>query len=231
MASRGVSELLRRAVWWAADYAYAGLGQVRAITRRRSAREFRGGRLAPIVVIPGVYESWRFLTPLVVALHDRGHPVHVVEPLRHNRRPFDEGAEIVARLLDERDLHDVVLVAHSKGGLIGKRMMSATAAAWRVRGMVAIAAPFGGSRYARFLALPTLHAFSPRNAAILALARETEVNRRIVSVYARFDPHIPEGSELAGARNVVIETGGHFRVLAHPRVIAEVAAFSEPSPG
>ena len=218
---------LRRLAWWAADYAYAVLAQLRALTRRRSAAEFRSGSLAPVVVIPGVYESWRFLTPLVVALHARGHPVHVVEPLRHNRMPFSAGADLVAELLETRELRDVVLVAHSKGGLIGKRAMSLPAAARRVHGMVAVATPFGGSRYARFLAAPTLRAFSPRDAALRALAQATEVNARIVSVYARFDPHIPEGSELLGARNVVLETGGHFRVLAHPRVIAEVAALAE----
>lgn len=218
---------LRRLAWWAADYAYAALGQVRTVTRRRSAAEFRAGPLRPVLVVPGVYESWRFLTPLVVALHERGHPVHVVEPLRHNRMPFTEGADIVADVLEARDLRDVVLVAHSKGGLIGKRAMSLPRSAERVHGMVAVATPFGGSRYARFIAAPTLRAFSPRDTAIRALAEATEVNSRIVSVYARFDPHIPEGSELAGARNVVLETGGHFRVLAHPRVIAEVAALAE----
>jgi hypothetical protein len=41
-------------------------------------------------------------------------------------------------------------------------------------------------------------------------------------VYAGFDPHIPEGSELPGAKNVRLETGGHFRVLAHPQVFAEL---------
>ncbi|GGH35928.1 esterase/lipase family protein [Microbacterium album] len=217
----------RRLGWWIRDYAYAVQWQGRALLDRTEPETFRSGDGTPIVVIPGVYETWKFLQPLIVALHERGHPVHVVDPLRDNRRPIDEGARLVAAHLVEHDLRDVVLVAHSKGGLIGKHVMAFGPGASRVRGMVAVAAPFGGSRYARLMVLPTLRSFAPRNATILALAQEIAINARIVSIYARFDPHIPEGSELAGAKNVVLDTGGHFRVLADPRVIGEVAAFAE----
>jgi pimeloyl-ACP methyl ester carboxylesterase len=220
---------LRAAGWWVRDYAYAAVWQARAFANRTDPRRFRAGGLAPVLVIPGVYETWKFLQPLIVALHERGHPVHVVDPLRHNRRPVATGAQLVAEYLEAHDLHDVVLVAHSKGGLIGKHVMALTPGAARVRGMIAVATPFGGSRYARLMVSPTLRSFSPRNATILALARETTVNARIVSLYGRFDPHIPGGSELPGAHNVMLETGGHFRILAHPRVIAEVAAMAEPA--
>jgi hypothetical protein len=100
-------------------------------------------------------------------------------------------------------------------------------AADRVRSMLAIATPFGGSRYARRMPVRTLRAFSPDDPSIRALSAQADVNARIVSVYARFDPHIPEGSELPGAKNVPLDTGGHFRVLAHPRVMAELAALAE----
>jgi pimeloyl-ACP methyl ester carboxylesterase len=161
------------------------------------------------------------LQPLITSLHDRGHPVHVVRLLQSNNRPVADASAHVDAYLAENDLTDVVLVAHSKGGLIGKYVMVKGAAAGRVRGMVAVAAPFSGSRYARYLFLPSLRIFSPRDAVILSLARELVVNERIVSVFGEFDPHIPGGSELPGAKNVRLDTGGHFRVLAHPRVIAE----------
>ncbi|MFT2526131.1 esterase/lipase family protein, partial [Escherichia coli] len=79
----------------------------------------------------------------------RGHPVHVVAGLGSNRRPIAESARQVADLLVGRDLSDVVLVAHSKGGLIGKHLLAFAPAGSRVRAMVAVATPFGGSRYSR----------------------------------------------------------------------------------
>lgn len=212
--------------WWTLDYTYALAWQVRAFFDRTDPASFHCGAGAPVVVLPGIYETWKFMQPLVATLHDRGHPVHVVATLRRNLRPVVEMAEQVAEYLEQNDLHDVILVAHSKGGLAGKLAMSGAASA-RVRGMVAVSTPFGGSRYARLMPTRTLRALAPEDASIMSLARELTVNARIVSVYPRFDPHIPESSELSGAKNVCLDTGGHFRILAHPRVLAEVAAMAE----
>ncbi len=185
------------------------------------------GTKRPLVLLPGIYETWRFLEPLARALHDRGHPVHVVTGLGSNRRPVIESAGRVVDLIVDRALDDVVLVAHSKGGLIGKHVMAFDPVGARVRAMVAVATPFGGSRYSSLMPAPSLRAFRSGDATMRALAASADVNSRIVSVYGAFDPHIPEGSELAGARNVRLDTGGHFRVLADPRVIAEVVRAAE----
>ncbi len=222
--------VIRKAGWWIADYAYAVRWQIRALLSRAEPRALRSGDRTPILIIPGVYESWRFLQPLILELHGRGHPVHVVDPLRNNRVPVPAGARIVDAYLAEHDIDGVVIVAHSKGGLIGKHVMTFGRCAHRVRAMVAVAAPFGGSRYARFLLGPTMRSFSPRDTTVRLLTDAAEANSRIVSVFARFDPHIPEGSELLGARNVRVETGGHFRILAHPRAIAEVRETAEIPP-
>ncbi|MCR2812948.1 alpha/beta hydrolase [Microbacterium sp. zg.Y1090] len=211
---------VKAAAWWARDYAYAGIWQARALLNRTDPDAFLTGTGRPVVVLPGIYETWKFLQPLVAAIHERGHPVHVLDDLHRNERPVVEMAAQVTAYLAERDLADAIVVAHSKGGLVGKQVMIGTESA-RVRSMLAVATPFGGSRYARLLLPPTLRIFSPRDATILALAAQAEVNARIVSVYGRFDPHIPEGSKLPGAKNVKLETGGHFRILAHPRVLAE----------
>ena len=212
--------------WWAADYAYAAVWQVRALFNRTDPETFHSGDRAPIVVVPGIWETWKFLQPLITTMHDQGHPVHIVQLLRHNGRPVVDAARHVDAYLEEHDLRDAILVAHSKGGLIGKFVMVHGASAARVRSMLAVAAPFSGSRYARWLPVASLRIFSPRDAVIVALGREEAVNSRIVSIFGRFDPHIPGGSWLSGAKNVELDAGGHFRVLAHPRVIAELALLS-----
>lgn len=227
MAGEWIIDLVKRAGWWIADYAYAVYWQFRAAFGRQEADAFASGDAAPLLILPGVYETWRFMQPLITALHDRGHPVHVLDALAHNRRPVHDAARVVEEFLETNRMTDVIVVAHSKGGLAGKLAM-AGASGERIRAMLAVATPFGGSRYARLLPVRSLWAFSPSDPSIVELATHLEVNERIVSVYAAFDPHIPEGSELIGARrNVRIETGGHFRILADPRVVAEVAALSE----
>lgn len=221
--------LVRYASWWLLDYLYAARWQIRALFDRTDPLTFTTGDRVPVVILPGVYESWKFMQPLIEELHARGHPVHIVDSLRHNRTAVVDMADRVTAYVEAADLHDVVLVAHSKGGLAGKLVMVGPAAS-RVSSMLAIATPFHGSRYARMLRNPTLRALSPADPTIIAIAAHLNVNSRIVSVFGRFDPHIPESSELTGARNVRLDTGGHFRILAHPDVISEFDALTGKHP-
>ena len=91
--------------------------------------------------------------------------------------PGAAAAKLVAKYLAAQDVADAAIVAHSKGGLIGKYLMMTHDGERRVERMVAVCAPFSGSRYARFMLAPSLRAFSPRNALTLQLSREESVNR------------------------------------------------------
>lgn len=217
--------VLKAAIWWLMDYVYAAYWQTRALLSRTDPSTFRSGDRAPIVILPGIYETWRFMQPIVEALHSRGHPVHVLEMLERNLHSVAEMEAQVTDYLHRADLRDAVIVAHSKGGLAGKLVMTG-AASDRVRGMIAVATPFGGSRYARMMPTRMLRALSPDDPSIVGLTQDRTANSRVISIFARFDPHIPEGSELIGATNLRLETGGHFRILAHPRVVAEIAVFA-----
>ncbi|TFB98739.1 alpha/beta hydrolase [Cryobacterium adonitolivorans] len=215
---------LRNAGSWLLDYRYAVIAQVRGALARTRPDDFASGERVPVLIIPGIYESWHFMRPLILVLHENGHPVHVVTPLRANRRPVVPSAEIVARYLRGRDLHNVVIVAHSKGGLIGKYLMTQLDPDGRVERLIAISTPFSGSRYARYMLLPSLRAFAGTNPHLAALGADHRLNNKVVSIYGRFDPHIPEGSVLPGAENILINTGGHFRILSHPDTHRHVLA-------
>ncbi|WP_426979291.1 esterase/lipase family protein [Pseudarthrobacter sp. O4] len=219
-----MSGALRPARWWAQDYLYALGRQLRSAVTRTRADEFLSDAGRPVVVIPGIYEDWRFMLPLVRRLHEAGHPVHVVTVLQRNRLAVPKAAELIAAYIRGQGLEEVMIVAHSKGGLIGKYAMMSLDPEARISGMVAICSPFSGSRYAAFMLLPSLRAFSPQNAVTVQLSREELVNERITSVYGLFDPHIPEGSVLPGARNVQLGTGGHFRILANEDTIRTILA-------
>ena len=213
--------ILRRAVAWLLDYAYATRVHV-GIALGRTSPPRSVGTLAPVVLLPGVYEPWQFMRPVATRLAAAGHPIHVVEPLGYNLTAVPDAAALAQRYLDEHDLSRVIIVAHSKGGLIGKHMMLVDDTNRRIDRLVAIATPFSGSVYARYLPGRTLRAFIPTESTLAMLAANAEVNSRIVSIFAEFDPHIPGGSELAGAKNVRVPVSGHFRILADARVLHEV---------
>ncbi len=184
------------------------------------------------MLLPGVYETWQLLGPIATALARAGHPVHAVPGLGYNRRPFAEAADRTAAFLEQSDLHDVVLVAHSKGGLVGKRVMLSTAGP-RVTGMVAVATPFHGSRYAQYLLGRTLRAFSRATRAARARRRA----RRRRPHHGRLPalrPAHPETGRLEGGRNVELPLAGHFLPLGDPAlveiVVREVDRFARSAP-
>jgi pimeloyl-ACP methyl ester carboxylesterase len=215
----------REALWWAQDYLYVAGAWLGSHVGRDAPESYRDGVGRPVLVIPGVYENWRFMRPLIRALHQAGHPVHVLPGLGHNTRPIAEGAEEVRRYLQSHDLRDAAVVAHSKGGLIGKLAMTRELAQEaRISLVVAICTPFGGARLARHLHWQALRPLVPGHPSLVELAAAQAVNSRIYSLYGVFDPHIPEGSELPGATNIELPVAGHFRILIREETVRAVLA-------
>lgn len=218
-ASVGAARRVRRGWWaWTTDYAYVAWRQARGLLTRPDPDDLSSGTRTPVVLLPGIYETWFFLEPLARVLHDAGHPVVTVPGLRWNVSDLETSARLVAEHLAETAPGPVVLVAHSKGGLVGKALMSLPGTGHDVVGMVTVNTPFSGSVYATYFPSRPVRALSPRFPAMRELAREVATNSRIVSVYGLFDPHVPGGSPLTGATNVQLPVRGHFRTVAHPAV-------------
>lgn len=165
--------LVRRARWALLDWVYAVVWQVRSLGPT-TADDYRSGDRQAVIVIPGVYETWHFMRPLMDVLHDRGHPVHVLTVLRHNLKPVPVSAEEVMAYLDEHDLHRVLVLAHSKGGLIGKYAMTRLDPHGRIDRMVAVSTPFAGSKYAVLAPVRHLRVFRAADPVLAGLARELD---------------------------------------------------------
>ncbi|SDS60716.1 Alpha/beta hydrolase family protein [Friedmanniella luteola] len=217
---------------WFLDYGYVAYWTARGVVGGRPDQRLHpaGQPRSPVLLIPGVFESWRFMQPVAEHLYRRGHPVHVLDQLGWNTRAIPELAAVVSDHLEREDLHDVTVVAHSKGGLIAKQALGHPGTLARVRHLVAVGTPFTGSRYASPFLLPSVRMFAPDGPVIRALSLETTVNRRITSLYSVFDPHIPETGRLDGAENVVLPTVGHVRPLGDPRTLSLITDVLERPP-
>jgi triacylglycerol lipase len=208
----------------ARDYAYA-LRLLRPDrTYASAAASLRGSReeKPSVVLLPGVHEHWTFMRPVADLLHDHGYDVHAVETLGYNTGSIEEMAELAGAHLVAEGVDRCVLVAHSKGGLVGKRLLLHHPPGVALLGLVAINTPFNGSPLARLVPLPTLRMFRPESRELTELTAAADVNRFIVSIFGSFDPHIPGGSRLEGARNVQLQTRGHFLPLGDPRMHAAI---------
>lgn len=214
-----------------ADYAYVARSRLRywrygprPPAPLAASADSSGDARPPVLLIPGVFETWHYMKPIRDRLEALGFSVHCVAALGFNRHPIPEMAALLAEYVARDDLHNVVIVAHSKGGLIGKHMLvdAEVAGTSRLTRMITINTPFGGSPMARFGFGPWRE-FMPTRPVIVELADARDVNARISSLYSRYDQYVPHGNAvLAGAENAQLPHAGHFRVLALPDVIDEV---------
>ena len=204
-------------VAWIKDYIYVARWQLKSGPRLWPRKPFKVvGSGEPVLMIPGIYENWRFMQPLIDTLQTSGYQVHVVTKLGYNRDSIEEMTGRVIDYLTEQNLEHVRLVAHSKGGLIAKYVLMLRPDL--VQKVIAINTPFNGSLYAPFFFIKELRVFSKNSELLRRLTRARELNEKIVSLYSRFDPHIPDGSRLDGATNIVFEKVGHFSPIADSHV-------------
>ncbi|GGF27442.1 hypothetical protein GCM10011399_20910 [Subtercola lobariae] len=209
------------------DYASTVTDELCSALERRTAEPFadasayrvRENVLRPVLLLPGVFETWQALRHVGDEAVRLGHPVHIVPSLGRNVAPIDESAAVLARYLDDHDLSSVILVAHSKGGLVGKYLMTRFDDAGRVDGMIAINTPFSGSQWGDYLPIRSVRALAHDDLIVRYLGASAAVDDRIVSVYSTFDQNVRAGSRLAGARNVRLNVAGHARILRSKKLL------------
>lgn len=174
---------------------------------------------APRVVHPPpqivIVDTWLHKSPLhwfwTWYLERQGFAVSLAYfPLKELSIP--ESAAALQRYADENALHDVVLVGISTGALTCYLYAQQRQGWDRVKHLVAIGAPFGGTEAALFLYPdPHARALLPRSPLVRRIAQEpVQHPERITSLAALADEMVPRwSSRLPGVRQEIIDVVGH----------------------
>ncbi len=146
--------------------------------------------------------------------------MHTMPKMGHTIPDIRQGAESVKRTIAEHEITGAILVAHSKGGLIGKYVLAHHNDDRRVKGLIAIATPFSGSRMAKIVPHTAFKELLPQSEILRELEVYADVNERIVSVIPEYDNHVwaENGSYLEGATNKKVHCYGHHKVLFSRKV-------------
>ena len=179
---------------------------------------------APIILIPGISNKWGFLKHLGDSISAKGHPVYIVNELKFNVFDIPTSVKIIRGIIDKNNLEKVIIVGHSKGGLIGKYFLVHENKDEKVKGLIAIATPFSGSKLANQIPGKAHKEMAPESKVIGELNFHKEVNSKIVSIMPEFDNHIwsEKGSFLSGATNITIKVKGHHKIVFDKSVISKI---------
>lgn len=243
---RAVGGMLADEMYWLVWQAQTLSGRVR---RERGRRLARGDASLPLVVaIPGLATKWDFLLPMLNAVNEAGYRIASPPGLG---RVFGKSRTYAVRVCRWLESHsefgDVVLLGHSKGGLIAKHVLLAEAARQdadadagdggardrgardrgvQVLGAVTVSTPFSGALQAQLIPdalarLPVAEAaieLRPGSQEQRELESQTGVDARLVSVSPLVDEVVGVPGVLLAGRNRRVGELGHNRLLASRRV-------------
>lgn len=121
----------------------------------------------------------------------------------------------------------VDIVGHSLGGMVGRHYAVAGAGAARVKNLITIGSPHGGTPLARFGLGRTAIELDAESAFVRELAgRPVPAGVRVTAIWSRADGLVSGRDQafLAGAELVEFENLGHLSLLASRRVTREIVA-------
>ena len=208
---------------WAEDYLYAIHKQSYSFIYLKPPKHYLGHIVEgkrPVILIQGIYEKWHFLKYIADSLSLDGHPVYALERLGYNTKEIKHTAELIRELIDEKKLNDVIIISHSKGGLIGKYILAFLNKDEKIRKLITVATPFAGSYIVKYLPHHPAKELHPDSEIIKELQSQKEVNHRIVSICGVFDNHVWPASSciLEGAKNIQVNVHGHHKILFSKKV-------------
>ena len=218
---------MKNVFYWINDYYYLLLGKLLMYIHQKPPKDYLGYAIKdknPVILIPGNSNKWGFLKKLADTISNLGHPIYISQKLGLNLFDIPTSAKIVREIIDDNKLENVVLIGHSKGGIVGKYLLIHNNKDEKISKLIAIAAPFSGSRLANYTLGKSFKELSPQSTTILEMKSNIDINSKIVSIMPEFDTRVwhEKGSFLEGALNITVPIKGHHKIVFDKAVISKI---------
>lgn len=180
------------------------------------------GHKGDVILIQGFAESWYFLQHLGNYLNQKGYRIHTIPELNYNTQSTHQSVQIIEKYLDQRNLSQIILLSHSKGGVVAKSFLDTSDKSATVHRSFSIASPYQGTIWGYFH-LFSLHETIPGSKHVRQILHNTDHLHKIINIYPKWDNHVipQQNTVLPGAVNIEINIHGHTRVI-HTRQTIEI---------
>lgn len=139
---------MKNIFYWIIDYFFLLRGRVETLVYRNSPDNYIKQNThngINIILIQGINASWVYLKKIGDELSGRGYSVYTIPELGRNMDLNSVDAKKVVRFIIENNLQNVVIIAHSKGGLIAKYVLVEGSIKERIIKVITIGTPFNGT--------------------------------------------------------------------------------------
>lgn len=217
-----------KGIYWVVDYCYFFLGKVLMLVHTNPPKHYLDyviEKKVPVILIPGISSRWGFLKYLGDTISRLGHPVYIVSKLGSNWLDIPASAKLVREIVDKNNLENAIIIGHSKGGLIGKYFLIHENKDNKIKGVIAIGAPFSGSRIVHHFPGIAFRELAPGSNIIKDISSNTKVNSKIISIMPVFDNHVwsEKKSYLEEALlNITFPVKGHHKIVFDKKSIKQI---------
>ena len=184
---------------------------------------WQNGERGDVILIQGFNERLFTFKKIGNFVNALGYKVYHIKKLDRNFITLAEGVKIIKQFILENNLEEVVLLSHSKGGLIGKYLIDDTEVNTYIKCSISIATPYHGSILGRLRWL-SLYELMPNALHYKTMHLTTENNYKIFNLYPRIDNHVIPNRNLIlkGANNIQIDVIGHSRIMGSEKTFKEI---------
>ncbi|MFA6005445.1 MAG: hypothetical protein WC775_03075 [Patescibacteria group bacterium] len=196
------------------EYVLIAQLHARALKIKTPPLAWKEGKKNPVLLFPGLSETFVSLLQLANFIHKLGHPIYVPS-LLNTFNKIKDLADTYANFIMENKLDNIVCISHSKGGVVAKYLMdNFPEINQRIKLSVSLSTPYQGSVFG-YLYINSLSELIPNSAAIRKCMQCTENNGKIFALYPEFDNHVlpNRNLQLPQATNIKINVVGHTRIL------------------
>ena len=184
-----------------------------SLVKQQTPKEWNNGAKGNILLLPGIHQKWPFMELLGSAINRAGYRIYYCQNLQNCTLGVEPSAKIIEEFLKENNLKDVVIVAHSKGGLIAKHLLHFSREKWRIKQVITLATPYKGSLLA--YCSPSAWEMIPGSSLIKKLLNGEHGCEKVIAFYPRLDNMVVPNINLIDPKlkSIQVDSIGHTRLL------------------
>ncbi|MCA9392473.1 hypothetical protein KC614_04750 [candidate division WWE3 bacterium] len=204
------------------EYALIGYFKILPFVHKTTPDAWNHGDKGDVVLIPGLHETAFSLLKVGNVLNVLGYRIHTI-PDFSSIAPVQKIHERLENVVKSLDGEEIILVSHSKGGVVARYFLTQSPLADRVKSAVTISAPHHGSLFGK-LQYHNLHELDHNSEVLMTINDSPDHAKKIINIYPRLDNHVLPNRNLLldGAKNIEIDIVGHTRILASDKLFDEL---------
>ena len=204
------------------EYTLIGYMKLLPYILRELPRKWAYGDKGTIVLIPGFHESDFSFYSLGNFLSHHGYKVLTIPEFKSIETVAQTYTKL-ERLIASLDETNIVLLSHSKGGIVAKHFLDNSSQTNKIKFSISLATPYQGSIFAR-LRFHNIHELDSDSNLIKDVSQKGAHVAKVINLYPKFDNHVIPNKNLMlkGAKNIQINVNGHTRILVCDETYTEI---------